>query len=212
MRKKLNTLLLLALTVFTLKAQDQPNIVFILADDLGYGDLGCFGHPSIETPELDRMASEGIRLTSFYAAAPVCSPARVGLLTGRISSRVGVYDWIPPGSDVHLPVEETTVAELLRSAGYETVYLGKWHLNGMRGPGVPILAGDSHHPGVFGFEDALELVGAGRQIDGEQVPILIDSQHRTLALVGNPVGVGIGRQALVDLLGIVDPVVTPVEA
>ena len=112
------------------EADERPNFVVMVADDLGYGDLGSYGHPDLRTPHLDRLAEEGMRFTDAYAAAPVCSPARTGLLTGRIPSRVGIYDWIPPGSDVHLPVAETTVAELLRDAGYQTVYLGKWHLNG----------------------------------------------------------------------------------
>ena len=75
---------------------DKPNIIVLLCDDLGYGDLSCYGHPIIETPNLDRLADQGIRLTSCYSAAPVCSPSRVGLLTGRSPNRAGVYDWIPP--------------------------------------------------------------------------------------------------------------------
>jgi arylsulfatase A len=118
-------------------ADDRPNFVIMVADDLGYGDLGSYGHPTVRTPNIDRLANEGLRFTQGYAAAPVCSPARTGLLTGRIPSRVGVYDWIPPGSDVHLPLEETTVAELLRDGGYQTVYLGKWHLNGGLGTDQP---------------------------------------------------------------------------
>ena len=73
----------------------RPNIVVILCDDLGYGDLQCYGHPHIETPHLNQLADEGIRFTDFYSAAPVCSPSRVGLLTGRSPNRAGVYDWIP---------------------------------------------------------------------------------------------------------------------
>src|SRR5207248_813397 len=80
----------------------RPNILVILCDDLGYGDLGCFGHPTIRTPHLDRLAAQGMRLTSCYAAAPVCSPSRAGLLTGRTPSRLGVYDWISEGSPMHL--------------------------------------------------------------------------------------------------------------
>ncbi len=86
-------------------ADDRPNFVIMVADDLGYGDLGSYGHPEIRTPNIDRLADEGLRFTDAYAAAPVCSPARTGLMTGRIPSRVGIYDWIPPGSDVHLPVD-----------------------------------------------------------------------------------------------------------
>src|SRR5215217_6045195 len=85
-----------------LAADRPPNVVIILADDLGYGDLGCYGHPTIRTPHLDRLASQGMRLTSYYAPAPVCSPSRAGLLTGRIPSRLGVYDWIADGHPMHL--------------------------------------------------------------------------------------------------------------
>jgi len=137
MRLLVCVLLVFAAASSFVAADDRPNFVIMVADDLGYGDLGSYGHPEIRTPNIDRLAEEGLRFTNGYAAAPVCTPARVGLLTGRISSRVGVYDWIPPGSDVHLPVEETTVAELLKSAGYDTVYLGKWHLNGGLGTDQP---------------------------------------------------------------------------
>ncbi len=111
-------------------SQERPNFVVIVADDLGWGDLGSYGHPTLRTPSIDRLAAEGLRFTDGYAAAPVCSPARAGLLTGRIPSLTGIFDWIPPGSDVHLRTEETTVASLLRGAGYDTCFVGKWHLNG----------------------------------------------------------------------------------
>ena len=111
-------------------AADRPSFVIILADDLGWGDLASYGHPTIRTPNIDRLAAEGVRFTNGYAAAPVCSPARAGLLTGRIPSRTGIYDWIPPGSDVHLTLDETSMATLLRQAGYDTCFVGKWHLNG----------------------------------------------------------------------------------
>ncbi len=137
MRQLTLAVLTLLLTASPAIADDRPNFVIMVADDLGYGDLGSYGHPTIRTPNIDRLADEGLRFTNGYAAAPVCTPARVGLLTGRISSRVGVYDWIPPGSDVHLPMEETTVAEVLRDAGYQTIYLGKWHLNGGFGTEQP---------------------------------------------------------------------------
>ena len=75
----------------------RPNMVVILCDDLGYGDLACYGHPHIKTPNLDTLTAGGIRLTACYSAAPVCSPSRVGLLTGRSPNRAGVYDWIPAG-------------------------------------------------------------------------------------------------------------------
>ena len=107
-----------------------PNIIVILCDDLGYGDLECYGHPHIKTPELNRMAKEGIRFTDFYSAAPVCSPSRVGLLTGRSPNRAGVYDFIPGGRDIYMQASEVTFPQLLKKAGYATCLSGKWHCNG----------------------------------------------------------------------------------
>lgn len=108
----------------------RPNILVMLCDDLGYGDLECYGHPVIKTPNLNRFATEGVKFTDFYAAAPVCSPSRTGMLTGRTPNRVGVYDWIPEGSPMHMPRKEITIASLLRSVGYATCHVGKWHCNG----------------------------------------------------------------------------------
>ena len=112
------------------KEDERPNIVVILCDDLGYGDLACYGHPKIKTPYLDKMAKDGIRFTDFYSTAPVCSPSRVGLLTGRSPNRAGVYDWIPSGRDVHMRKSEVTIPQLLKKAGYSTCMSGKWHCNG----------------------------------------------------------------------------------
>ncbi|MDQ8197861.1 sulfatase-like hydrolase/transferase [Pelagicoccus enzymogenes] len=120
-------------------AADRPNIVVVLCDDLGYGDLANYGHPYIKTPYLDRMAKEGIRFTDFYSAAPVCSPSRVGMMTGRSPNRAGVYDWIPPGTQrredrrdlVHMRASEVTIPQLLKQAGYATAMAGKWHCNSM---------------------------------------------------------------------------------
>ncbi len=114
--------------------QSLPNIVVVLCDDLGYGDLGCFGHKVIQTPNLDKMASEGIRLSNFYSAAAVSSPSRAGLLTGRNPNRAGFYDFIPGPKKsedcrdlVHLQAHEITIPALLKSAGYATCISGKWH-------------------------------------------------------------------------------------
>ncbi len=111
-------------------AAKKPNIVILLCDDLGYGDLGCYGHPMIRTPNLDKLARQGIRLTQCYAASSVCSPSRAGLLTGRIPTRTGVYTWIAQNNPMHLPASEVSLATLLRRAGYRTAHIGKWHLNG----------------------------------------------------------------------------------
>lgn len=108
-----------------------PNIVIILADDLGYGDLGCYGSPSIRTPHLDAMAREGLRFTDFYAAAPVCSPSRAALLTGRLPVRSGMLgerNVLYPDSKGGLPADEITIAAALKKRGYATAHVGKWHL------------------------------------------------------------------------------------
>ena len=123
----------------------KPNIVVIVADDMGYGDLGCYGHPRIKTPFLDRMAKEGVRFTAFYAGAPICSPSRTALFTGRTPYRVGIRDWISQDSGVHLPRSEVTVAQLLKGAGYTTCLSGKWHLNSR-------FNGTEPTPGDFGFD------------------------------------------------------------
>jgi arylsulfatase A len=107
-----------------------PNIVVVLADDLGFGDIGCYGHKRIETPHIDRFAATGLRLTSCYSAHPNCSPSRAGMMTGRTPFRVGIYNWIPMFSPMHVRRSEITVATLLRDAGYDTCHVGKWHLNG----------------------------------------------------------------------------------
>jgi arylsulfatase A len=109
-----------------------PNFVVIFCDDLGYGDVGCFGHPTISTPNLDRMAAEGTKLTSFYVAASVCTPSRAGLLTGRLPIRSGMCSSrrrvLFPDSAGGLPDEEVTIAEVLKPRGYATACVGKWHL------------------------------------------------------------------------------------
>lgn len=111
-------------------ADDAQNIVVILCDDLGYGDIECYGHPHIKTPHLNNLAKEGVRFTNFYSAAPVCSPSRVGLLTGRSPNRAGVYDFIPGGRNIYMRSSEITIAQLLKKAGYATCMSGKWHCNG----------------------------------------------------------------------------------
>jgi arylsulfatase A len=122
----------------SIPAADRPNIVLVLADDLGYGDLACYGAKDVRTPHLDKFAAEGLRLTSCYAGHANCSPSRTALMTGRTPTRVGVRNWIPEESPVHLRRSEITVATLLRRAGYATCHTGKWHLNGdFNGPSQP---------------------------------------------------------------------------
>ncbi len=127
-------------------AADKPNFILFLADDLGYGDLGCYGHPTIQSPNLDAFAKEGMRLTQCYSASAVCSPSRSALLTGRTPHRNGVYTWIAEGSEVHLRTSEVTLPKLLKASGYSTCHAGKWHLNGLfNNPAQP-------QPGDHGYD------------------------------------------------------------
>ncbi|XP_053320880.1 arylsulfatase A [Spea bombifrons] len=127
-----------------------PNIILIFADDLGYGDLGCYGHPTSHTPNLDMMAAKGLRFTDFYTTGAVCSPSRASILTGRYQTRSGVYPGVfYPSSRGGLPLSEVTVAEVLKSQGYETAMVGKWHLGyGINGTFLPTRQGFQHFLGV----------------------------------------------------------------
>jgi arylsulfatase A len=123
-------------------ATPRPNIVFLLLDDLGWRDFGCYGNTFFETPHLDRLASEGVRFTNAYAACPVCSPTRASIMTGKYPARLHLTDWIPgrpqwptaklitPAFEQQLPLRETTIAEALKPLGYRTASIGKWHLGG----------------------------------------------------------------------------------
>ncbi|MDF1753206.1 MAG: sulfatase-like hydrolase/transferase [Verrucomicrobiales bacterium] len=122
------TFLLLITSV--VRGADQPNFIVFLADDLGWGDLACYGHPEIKTPHLDQFASEGVRFTQAYSACGVCSPSRSSILTGRTPYRNGVWRWLPAGNEAHLRDSEITIPEVLKPLGYQTMHSGKWHLNG----------------------------------------------------------------------------------
>lgn len=141
---------IMGMIVFTLPIfamMDQPNIVLVMADDQGWGQTGYNGHPQLKTPHLDAMAAAGIRFNRFYAAGPVCSPTRASVLTGRTHNRTGV-----PAHGHNLCLQEKTLPQALQRAGYATGHFGKWHLNGVRGRGVPILRDDANHPGHYGFD------------------------------------------------------------
>jgi arylsulfatase len=128
---------LITLTSFQVYAQSgkQPNFIIIFADDLGYGDLSCYGHPTIYTPNLDQMAAEGMRFTQFYVGANVCTPSRAALLTGRLPVRNGMYGKergvFFPNSASGLPHSEITMAQALKKKNYQTALVGKWHLGSL---------------------------------------------------------------------------------
>jgi arylsulfatase A-like enzyme len=131
-----------ALPLFLRAAAQKLNFIFILIDDMGWTDLGCFGSKFYETPNIDRLAAEGLKFTNAYAACPVCSPTRASIMTGRYPARLRLTDWIPgrkqwpaarlltPQFNQQLPLEEVTIAEALKPAGYASASIGKWHLGG----------------------------------------------------------------------------------
>ena len=140
-------LFILVTCFFSCEKKEKPNIILIMTDDQGWGQTGYYNHPVLKTPNLDDMAKNGIRFDRFYASAPVCSPTRASVLTGRSNDRTGVLT-----HGYALRTQEKTIAQALKKAGYSTGHFGKWHLNGLRGPGVPILKDDNHNPGKFGFD------------------------------------------------------------
>lgn len=133
-------------------AADRPNFVLVMADDMGWGQTGYYDHPRLQTPHLDAMAAAGLRFDRFYAGAPNCSPTRATVMTGRTNDRTGVTN-----HGVPMRPQEITLPQILAKAGYRTGHFGKWHLNGLRGPGVPILKDDIRGPGPFGFDTWLSV-------------------------------------------------------
>jgi arylsulfatase A-like enzyme len=140
-------------------SNDKPNIIFILADDLGWAELGCYGNKFNETPNLDKLAREGMRFTEAYAAAPVCSPYRAALMTGQYPARVGITDYLRPNDTKHLSTDYITIAEMLGRAGYATGIIGKWHLTGYANHGAKEIGPDLH-----GFDEV--IVSENRGIGG----------------------------------------------
>lgn len=136
------------MTAFCSGSNQSPNIILLLADDLGYSDLSCYGSQDVKTPNIDKLASKGMMFTHFYAGSAVCSPSRASLLTGRFSLRAGVYSWIDPSQNMHLRREEQTIAEVLQSKGFDTAHIGKWHL----GYQLEKNSGNQPNPGDQGFD------------------------------------------------------------
>ena len=139
-------------------AKIKPNIIFIFIDDQGYYDLGCYGAAEVKTPRIDAMAKAGTRFTDYYAAAPICSPSRAGLLSGCYPRRVGNHIWVHRAdsrSGIH--TNELTIAELLKAGGYATACIGKWHL-GFHEPFLPRNQGFDHYFGLLHNLDPVEIV------------------------------------------------------
>src|SRR5205814_8049421 len=113
---------------FAATLPQRPNFVIIFTDDQGYQDVGCFGSPNIKTPNLDRMAREGVRFTDFYVGQPVCTASRAALLTGCYPNRVGLLGALGPKSKIGISDKELTIAKVLKTRGYATAIFGKWHL------------------------------------------------------------------------------------
>ena len=128
MKKYLFLASFLAFACTQIFAQKKPNVIVILMDDLGYGDLSCYGASQYQTPNLDQMAKNGVRLTNFLSAQAVCSASRAGLLTGCYPNRIGISGALFPNSPVGINKDEETIAELLKANGYTTGIFGKWHL------------------------------------------------------------------------------------
>ncbi|AKQ47671.1 sulfatase [Rufibacter radiotolerans] len=129
----------------------QPNVIFILADDLGYSELGAYGNTFNETPNLDKLAAEGVRFTSAYAAAPVCSPYRAALMVGQYPARIGITDYLRPDAAGHLDTAYVTLAEMFQQNGYKTGIVGKWHLSGYLNHKAP----EETLPDKHGFDEVL---------------------------------------------------------
>jgi arylsulfatase A len=146
-------------------AERLPSFVVLFADDLGYGDLGCYGHPTIRTPHLDRMAREGLKLTSFYAA-PACSPSRAALLTGRYAPRTAVHRVIGPDDQLALSASELTLPEALKRRGYRTKAIGKWHLGHTKEGHLPVARGfDSYYGLLYSNDMILPWVETRRPLE-----------------------------------------------
>jgi arylsulfatase A-like enzyme len=134
--------------------QRKPNFIIVFTDDQGYQDLGCFGSPDIKTPHIDRMAAEGMKLTDFYVAAPVCSPSRAALLTGCYPMRIGfTFGALWPGISRGLHPDEITIADLLKRQGYATTCIGKWHVGGPHRPYMPTSRGFDSFFGMVASND-----------------------------------------------------------
>ncbi len=151
-------LLLFSVSIYASETIQRPNIIFIFVDDQGYYDLGCYGATEVKTPRIDALARQGVRFTDYYAAAPICSPSRAGLLTGCYPRRTGNEVWVHrPDSENGIPPSMLTLAELFKNEGYSTACIGKWHL-GFKEPFLPKNQGFDHYFGIMHNLDSWEVL------------------------------------------------------
>lgn len=170
--KRLLILLLLATWCFPAEAAKRPNIVFIFADDWGWGDLGCHGHPYVKTPNIDRLAKEGTDFHRFTVANGVCSPSRTAVMTGHFPARYNInghFAWVPSNAKRNMPdwlsPKAPLLPRMLQNSGYSTAHFGKWHLSNNMIPDSPL-------PGDYGYDEYGAFNCAG-----EQMPVHEDSKH-----------------------------------
>ena len=170
-------------------AADRPNIVLILADDLGYGDLGCYGHPRFRTPHLDRLATQGARLSQFNTPAPFCAPTRASLLTGFYPVHCGLPlnpapDGRPPADALALPDRNTLLPAYLKQAGYATAMIGKWHLGHRRPESWPVRRGFDEYLGILYSNDMrpVQLIDGDRVVEYPLVQATLTERYTKRAL------------------------------
>jgi len=166
------SLLILAFTMPFASAEEKPNILFIFADDWGWGDLSCHGHPYVKTPNIDRLAAEGTDFHRFTVASGVCSPSRAAVMTGHFPARYNIdghFAWVPSNEKRGMPdwlaVDAPSMPRMLQNAGYRTAHFGKWHLANNMIPDSPL-------PGEYGYDEYGAFNCAG-----EQMPVHEDSEH-----------------------------------
>jgi arylsulfatase A-like enzyme len=206
MKPRILFFLLIAASIFTIQAANKrPNIILAMADDQGWGDMGYMGHKVLKTPVFDEMAKTGLRFDRFYAAAPVCSPTRASVLTGRHPNRMGCFKW-----GHTLRPQEITVAEALKKAGYTTAHFGKWHLGSLRADS-PVCPGKSGFdewasaPNFYENSPLFSHNGKVIETNGESSAVTVDLALKWMAKVkdkpfltviwfGNPHGPHIGTE------------------
>lgn len=166
--------LMVLLSLRLASADDLPNIVLVMADDQGWGDMAYNGHPAVKTPNFDALAKEGVRFDNFHAAAPVCSPTRASVMTGRTPNRSAVFQWGWP-----LRPQEVTIAEALKPAGYRSGHFGKWHLGSVRkdqptNPGAQGFDAWASSPNYFDLDPILSVEGTAQEFKGDSSDVTVD--------------------------------------